>query len=160
MKACCFTGHRILSKEEKISLEKKLKDIIEILITEGVTEFVSGGAIGFDQLAADIVLKKREEIPDIRLVFALPCHEQDLRWNAADRKAYKGFLKRADEVIYVSEEYDSACMRRRNYYMVDIADVCIAALRKKGSGTGMTVRYALEKGIKVINLLDESGNKY
>lgn len=75
---CCFTGHRNLpaKKIEKIILN--LDREIENLIAKGVTDFISGGAIGLDQIAASLILAKKEMgNANIRLIFALPCKNQE-----------------------------------------------------------------------------------
>ena len=43
-------------------------------------------------------------------------------------------------------------MRRRNRYLADHADCCIAYLRAASGGTLYTVRYALARGLFVYNL--------
>ena len=35
--------------------------------------FISGGALGFDQIAASLVITKKQQGLGIRLIFALPC---------------------------------------------------------------------------------------
>lgn len=74
---CCFTGHRKLPKEKIEQLIVALDREVDRLIGQGVTTFISGGALGFDQVAASLVIAKKEMGRDIRLVFALPCRNQD-----------------------------------------------------------------------------------
>lgn len=131
---------------------KRLNHEIDILISKGVTEFISGGALGFDQIAASLIIAKKEMGYNIRLTFALPCRNQDELWNIEQKKLYHDLLGEADEIIYVSEDYNSGCMKKRNYYMVDRSAHCICALQNSRSGTGQTVRYARQKGMKIINI--------
>lgn len=42
-----------------------------------VTDFVSVGGLGFDQIAASLIIEKKQQGSDVRLVFALPCRNQD-----------------------------------------------------------------------------------
>lgn len=44
---CCFTGHRKLPQYKINALIKRLNQEVDNLISQGVTEFISGGAIGF-----------------------------------------------------------------------------------------------------------------
>jgi hypothetical protein len=46
---CCFTGHRKLPKAKIEQIVINLDHEIEKLIQKGVTTFISGGALGFDQ---------------------------------------------------------------------------------------------------------------
>lgn len=44
---CCFAGHRNLPKDKLASIARNLDQAIESLVEKGVTEFISGGALGF-----------------------------------------------------------------------------------------------------------------
>lgn len=149
---CCFTGHRHLpaNKIEKIVIN--LDREIEKLIAEGVTDFISGGAIGFDQIAASLIVAKKEMGRNIRLIFALPCKNQDAQWSEKQKELYNGLLGEANEIIFVSENYDPFCMKRRNRYLVEHSAYCICALLHEKSGTAQTVRFARKKGLKIINV--------
>lgn len=149
---CCFTGHRKLPLGKIESIVIRLNHEIDTLISQGVTDFISGGAIGFDQIAASLIIAKKEMGRDIRLIFALPCSNQDERWSKEQKKLYRGLLAEADEIVYISEEYTDDCMKKRNKHMVDRSAYCICALSYPRSGTGQTVRYARQKGIRVINV--------
>lgn len=133
-------------------LVKQLNQEIDKLIQKGITNFISGGAIGFDQIAASLVISKKQQGADIRLIFALPCRNQDKNWNERQKQLYHSLLTEADEVIYISEEYSIECMEKRNKYMVDNSTYCICALVKDMTGTGQTTRYAKQQGLDVINV--------
>jgi len=149
---CCFTGHRRLPQDKIERIVLNLNREVENLIAQGVTDFISGGALGFDQIAASLIIAKKEMGQKIRLVFALPCKNQDEFWNDEEQRLYHDILAEADEVIYVSEEYTNGCMKKRNRYMVDRSDYCICSLLHPMSGTDQTVRYARQKGLMVINM--------
>lgn len=151
--ACCFTGHRKLPKEKIERIVINLDREVERLIGQGVTTFISGGALGFDQVAASLIIAKKEMGRDIHLLFALPCRNQDELWSAEQKQLYHNLLMAADEVIYVSEKYTDGCMKKRNRYMVDHSAHCICALLYSRSGTDQTVRYARQNGLRVINVV-------
>ena len=148
---CCFTGHRKLPSKKIDHVIKHLNEEVGNLIHQGVTDFISGGAIGFDLAAASIVVAKKKMGANIRLIFALPCQNQDEHWTKEQKCLYHSLLHEADEVRYISEEYNSDCMKKRNYYMVNNSAYCICALIRGVSGTAQTVRYAKEKGLHIIN---------
>lgn len=153
--ACCFSGHRKLPESKISHVVARLNKEIDVLIEQGITDFISGGALGFDQVAASVIVAKKEMREDIRLIFALPCKNQDERWNADQKRLYRNLIAEGDEIVYVSEdEYYDGCMKKRNQYMVDRSAYCICALLKSRSGTGQTVRYATQKGLRVINIAD------
>jgi hypothetical protein len=64
----CFTGHRSqklpwrFNEEDErcIRMKDKLKDIIEKAIKDGYDRFITGMALGFDMICAEIVLDTRE----------------------------------------------------------------------------------------------------
>ena len=64
-KSCCFTGHRLLAKKKIEQIEKRLHEEIDRLINEGITDFISGGALGFNQIAASVVISKKQQGNDI-----------------------------------------------------------------------------------------------
>ena len=152
MKTCCFTGHRIIKITPE--LVQRLKDTIIKLITQGVTDFYNGGAIGFDMLCAETVIANKAEHSDIKLHMLLPCppEEHAKRWNKVQIAQYNEMLKVADSVTVLSEHYTDDCMKQRNKRLVELAHCCICYCANPRSGTGQTVRMAREKGIDVINL--------
>lgn len=150
---CCFTGHRNIPENEYHHVKKHLKSWVINLVDQGVTTFMAGGALGFDTIAALAVLKLRRKFPGIRLILALPCKEQAKGWSVRDIKIYNQILKRADEVVYISEDYDQGCMYKRNRYLVDHSRWCMCYLKKPYGGTAYTVDYARKKGLKIIHLL-------
>ena len=150
---CCFTGHRVLPANQIEHIIVRLNEEIDRLIGQRVTNFISGGALGFDQIAAALIIAKKEMGAEIRLIFALPCRNQDQRWTAEQKQLYCDLLSEADEIHYISEEYSPGCMHKRNRHLVDNSDVCVCYLTKTRGGTAYTVNYAKQKGLRIINLV-------
>lgn len=142
---CCFTGHRDISVEVKPYIAKQLERILRNLIGEGIRYFGSGGARGFDLMAADAVLQLKKEFPHIRLIMVLPCRDQTRGWRGEDRRHYERVLSHADKVVYVQEEYTPGCMQKRNRHLVDNSSVCVAYCTRRYGGTAYTVEYALRE---------------
>lgn len=157
LRTCFFTGHRRIAADRRGIIKEKLEKNIENLIIEyDVKNFISGGALGFDMLAAETVIAMREKYPHIKLIFYLPCYGQSRKWTASQRFRYRMLLSHADEVVYVSEEeYTESCMRERNMKMVRDSFFCIAFCVLSNSGTGMTLRIAEAARDSVINIADE-----
>lgn len=105
---------------------------IKQLMKQDITTFYCGGALGFDTLAAQAVLKARRFHPQVKLILALPCRDQAEQWRETDRLFYESIKRRADEVVYLSEHYTRGCMFERNRYMVDHSDVCDKRSRRHG----------------------------
>ena len=149
---CCFTGHRVIYKEDAETIERDLAYVIEALIKQGIIYFGVGGALGFDMYAAETVLKLRENYPGVRLVLVLPCVDYDKLWTDTQKQRYIEIKKRADKVIFIEEKYHPGCMQKRNRHLVDHSSVCVAYMRKNSGGTAYTVNYAHKKGLQIINV--------
>ena len=149
---CCFTGHRIIPEKEYLIIQKRLeKELIE-LIHQGFRFFSAGGALGFDTIAASVVLKLKPEFPHIRLILVLPCKDQIKSWSEKDKKIYNQIQNKADKIVYTSEYYYNGCMHKRNRHLIDNSGICICYLTKDSGGTAYTVNYAKQKEIKIINI--------
>lgn len=131
MSSCCFTGHRIIKNSEE--LQKKLLTVLETLIENGAEDFYAGGAIGFDTLAAEAVLRLRKKYPNIRLHLVLPCSrdEQTKYWTAAQKEEYDRILSLADTVEYTADVYSDSCMKKRNARLTKLADCFVCYCDKK-----------------------------
>jgi uncharacterized phage-like protein YoqJ len=151
---CCFSGHRRLPRDKIEQIIKRLDREIDGLISQGVTDFISGGALGFDQLAASLIVAKKEMGREIQLIFALTCKDQDSLWSTEQKTLYHNLLAEADEVVYVSEEYHDGCVKKRNLYMVVHSAYCICARLRTINDTDQTVKYAKQTGLKIINVAD------
>ncbi len=151
-KTCCFTGHRDLPTSSRAELSIKLEDCLISLIGRGVRYFGAGGALGFDTLAAQIVLNLKNRYPNIKLILVLPCLSQTRGWPAKDVEEYERIKAQADKVVYTSQEYTKGCMFKRNRHLVDNSGVCICYLTRGSGGTAYTVDYAEKQGLEVINL--------
>ncbi len=146
----CFTGHRIIEQDRALEITQKLSKTIESLIERGVKDFRSGGAIGFDTVAALKVIEYKEKYPDIKLHMLLPCREQTKGWNEYCIRVYEYILSHADEIVYISEHYYSGCMHARNRALVNGSDVCVAYCTNERSGTYYTLSYAKKSGLEVV----------
>ncbi len=151
---CCFTGHRHIDLPKLALLAEELDRVLDILIRGQVKTFRTGGAMGFDTLAALKVLEKKEQNPALSLELCLPCKDQTKGWNDRNQEAYDYILGRADKIIYLHEAYTKSCMLERNRYMVDGANYCIGYCTSQKGGTAYTMQYAQKKGLQVINLAD------
>lgn len=150
--SCCFTGHRIIAREDTLPLLEDLRSILKTFIEGGITRFIAGGAIGFDTLAAKEVLRLRETYPEVRLHLILPCRDQSKRWTAAQKLEYEQILSAADSHEFLFDTYVDGCMQMRNRAMVNESHVVLAYYTGRAGGTRQTITYAREKNIRVLCL--------
>ena len=99
-----------------------------------------------DMYAAEIVLALKEKYPQITLECAIPYERQAVRWPEALRNRYFSIAERCDRETMLQRQYTPDCLRKRNRYMVDHADIVLAVWNGSPSGTGQTVWYARETG--------------
>lgn len=151
-KSCCFTGHRTIPKAEEASVRNRVALAVLALYHKGYRTFIAGGALGFDTIAAEIVLALKERYPELSLLLVLPSGDQASRWRGAARAHYDAIKARADEVICLADRYYDGCMQARNRHMVSLSSACIAYMTRPYSGAGQTVRMAERAGLTVINV--------
>ena len=153
-RTCCFTGHREIPFLKRHHIAKLLKQEVVKLIESGVIYFGAGGALGFDTMAAQTILKLRGQYPEIKLILVLPCESQADRWSKEDKAVYEEIKLKADKIKYTSIEYTRGCMHKRNRHLVDNSSVCISYMTKNTGGTAYTVDYARKNHVRVINLAE------
>ena len=144
---CCFTGHRNIPSYLYNEVRAAVSYTAKRLIESGIDTFISGGAMGFDLIAAEAIIDLKSTFPHIRLIFAIPCPDHDAKWRYNDRIRYNVLSRYCDEVIVVSDSYYDGCMLTRNKYMVDNSAYCVSYCTRKVGGTAYTLRYAAACGV-------------
>ena len=155
----CFTGHRRL-QEPAADIAARVSKAVEDLIQIGYLNFCAGGARGFDALASEAVLALKLRHPHIQLTLMLPFasqYERERGWSQADVEQYRSLPERASQVVTLSPGYRPGIYYRRNRELADASSACIAYMTRANSGTGYTVRYAQEQGLRVMNLAGPVG---
>lgn len=148
-----FTGHRLIPFEKQNELKKRLRDIIIKQYKQGMMNYFCGMAIGFDLLAAEIVLSLKESCPALNLVAVVPFRGQAEKWNTLNQARYRAVLAKADEVIVLSENYYKGCLLRRNDFM--LSHVCRLISYFDGEpkgGTYYTCKKAADRHLDIIKV--------
>lgn len=149
---CCFTGHRYIENNLKQNVYNRLCHTVQKLAGEGITTFISGGALGFDTMAAQAVLALRKQNSNVRLIVITPCRDQHKLWSESDKEIYRGILSVCDELVCLNDAYCTGCMHQRNRLMVELSSVCIAYFNGQRGGTAHTINLARQQGLRLINL--------
>lgn len=146
-----FTGHRHIANY--VDTEKKVENAIRLCYRNGQRFFYAGGAIGFDTMAAEAVLRLKEELTDVVLIIVVPFPQQDSLFNDSYRQRYLHILDMADEVITISNSFSNFAYLKRNDYMISHSSQLIAYWDEVSlGGTSYTVRKACEKKLTIYNL--------
>jgi uncharacterized phage-like protein YoqJ len=153
-KVCCFTGHRDVVNSHAAKLCCFIDEELEALIADGYTVFRTGGALGFDTIAALRVLLMKKKYDFITLELCLPCKDQTAKWKNSEKYFYNYCLKYADRIRYVGERYRSGCMFARNRMLVDGSDCCLGYCdpAARSGGSRYTLNYAKEQGVECRNI--------
>lgn len=151
---CCFTGHRAFSWGEDPKkcegLLRELEQAVDTAVSKGVLHFICGNAIGVDSLAAQLVLDKKKEKPQIFLEIAIPFENHN-----ANIPLCQSIQQKADLVHVVSDAKDRrSAFYERNRYMVDNSNMLIAVYEpaRENGGTAQTLRYTEAKGLDIIRI--------
>ncbi len=145
-KTCAVTGHRALPYNFDT---ERLKERLEQIMNIGYDTFLVGMALGFDTECFKVLEKIREK-NNIKIIACIPCISQADRFNRLQKLEYERMLASADEKVYISEQYDATCMMKRNKFMVDRSSLVLYYLNRNFGGTASTVKYAVKKGVTVI----------
>jgi hypothetical protein len=96
---CCFTGHRPQSlRRSEDDIRVDLENSILAAVREGCRTFISGMACGVDIWAAEIVVRMKDQFPDLNLhlIAAIPYAGFDERWPEDWRERYRALLKNVE----------------------------------------------------------------
>lgn len=152
-KTAAFTGHRFIRHQDRLRLKAELERAITACYHSGIRHFLCGMALGFDMLAAETLLAMKAQHPDIRLTAVIPFRGQPCKFSPADKERYQSILRKADNVVCLSETYFDGCFLRRNDYMLNRASHIIAYYNgEPKGGTFYTCRRAERMGLEITNL--------
>ena len=152
---CCLTGHRIIPPGEEKKIMVRAQNIILRLIREkNVRFFGVGGAVGFDMMAAEYLLRlKAHKEQQLRIISVLPypAWRETEDWTDELRLREDRILRACDKVVYVRPEYEKNVFLLRDRKLVDGSAYCVSYCNRPRTGTAYTVKYALDHGVKVYN---------
>lgn len=152
LQTCCLTGHRDLPADTRL-LEARLTEAVRGRLAQGVRYFGVGGAVGFDTLAAEVLLNLRDTLyPQIRVIAVEPFDGFTSRWTDAQRARRQALLPRYDKRVCLLPRGSREAYLARDRYLVNNSAHCISYCNRTSGGTAYTVRYALRRGLYVENL--------
>lgn len=157
-KSITFTGHRIIPLVRQEEIRKQLTAAVAFACESGMTRFYCGMALGFDMMAAEVVLSLKDKFPNIRLIAVVPFLGQSNRWASSEQERYRQILAEVDKIVLLSENYFCGCLLRRNDYMLSHSCGVIAYYNgKPQGGTFYTVRKAERMKMDVVNIYGKRG---
>lgn len=149
---CCFSGHRELPEITDINaFGYHVMSIVAEYRERGIRNFICGGAVGFDRIAATAVINIKRRYHDVTLTLAIPYTGYEARWDSDSNIKYHSILENADEILHLADHNYRGCMHVRNRYMVDHSRHIVCYLKETCGGTHYTVQYAEKHGLTVRN---------
>ena len=154
---CAFTGYRPQkmpfgfdeTDPRCIDFKKRVQATIQTLYDMGYRHFTSGGALGMDMFAAEAVVELRKQHPEVILEMVSPFDDQASKWPEEYQARHDLLFELADITTATSHVYTKSAMFIRNRYLVNNADLLLAAYDGQPGGTAMTIGYAKANGVTV-----------
>ena len=151
--SACFIGHsaRKMPYAEKRQsyeeLEKVLTTQIKRLMWEGVSEFYVGGQTDVDILAAELVLRIRDDLfSTVYLHVVLPFRDIAMPFDTCST-----IFNQASTITCLNEKYHPNCYRERNKHMVSQCNYLVAIGTEHKQRTMQTViDHATKHSLKII----------
>lgn len=162
-KTVAFTGNRDLTTSDG-SIDRNLENVIrtelyyliESYYKQGKDTYINGAAVGFDMMAAEVVLELKKKYPSIKLITAIPFMGQELKYSKVDKKRYQHIIESSDSKVLIWEGgFSNIAYHKRNDYLIANSSTIIAYSNGVGKGTKSTVEKAQKKGLEIINIFDE-----
>lgn len=144
-----FCGHRNLSLTP-VERQRLIELMLAVVDQCPTVEFFLGGYGCFDGVCNELLRAIQKDHPGIKRVFVTPYLDPSYK---RMRCAQDDF----DEIVY---PFETKVLYRyaiplRNRWMVDRADYVIAAVRVGWGGAAKTAEYAIRKGKRFVNVVDE-----
>jgi uncharacterized phage-like protein YoqJ len=149
-----FDEENALAITLKEFLQKEIQDEIE----SGCTRFITGMEWGIEIICAEIILKLKEQHPQIHLACVLPFEEQAAKWNEEYRDRYFDVLERSNDMKLISTRFTSDCYQLRDDYIVERSSRILAVMDEEKSDSASLVEKAIRKGMKTI-ILSPNGSE-
>ena len=151
-RTCCFTGHRVIPEKDLPGILERTEQAVRRLIEQGVVFFGVGGAIGYDTEAAKLLFRLRAtDYPQIKVILVYPFEGFTSRWSGEQQAEYARLLLQYDKAVCVAQRASREAYLERDRHLVDGSTYCIAYCTRDSGGTAYTLRYAQQKGLKIVN---------
>lgn len=150
---CCFTGHRnIPSKDIPIIMRRTEEQIRSLIKENGVKYFGVGGALGYDTLAAQLLMNLRDKDKlDIKIILVAPFPDFTSKWTPDQQDTFKLMLPKYNKRVYTDTVGSREAYLKRDRHLVDCSRYCISYCTRNYGGTAYTVNYARKQGVQVFN---------
>lgn len=147
-----ITGPAQLEAGQMAPALTRLRYIVEELYRKGICFYLVGGELGFDMLAAEHLIRFRDNPPrrKIMIYSVLPCRGWNASWPDCLQQRQERILKLSDRVICVSKQFTED-RARRNEILINSSAHCISLCNKRNERVAETLKEAMECGVVIHN---------
>ncbi|MBE6729235.1 MAG: DUF1273 domain-containing protein [Ruminococcaceae bacterium] len=153
-KTCCFLtndfcnfSYNLQSEARKEKINQSAAEKLETLISDGVTNFISGLEEGLDLFMSDYLLKRNEKLT---LECAAAFEEQAANYSSSQREKYFEICENCDTLTFVSRKRQFGCKNKRDRYMIEQSDIVLCFWDKISPYTGELLQYAVGRNKKIL----------
>jgi len=140
-----LTGHRGLPPGAPVLIRQQLEELVRLYPS---ATWLSGGAVGVDQVAAQALLALGQRV---EFVLPFPIDIQSARWSTAQRETLRFLVTRAAAVEVLATRYHVTGYHIRNRRLLERADVLVAFTDGRSTGgTASVIREARRREMPVL----------
>ncbi len=150
-KKVAFVGHRNVWKDIRNKLYDRVKEYIE----EGCMFFTMGTHGEFDRMALSVCRELKKRYKDIKIevvITSLTQINSNLDLNGSEK--YNPYSDVSTVMYNTEEEHFKRKIVVSNQQMIDTCDtlICYVDTKRTYGGAILAYKYALKKGLSIINL--------
>ena len=141
-----FTGHRPAKLSPTVYRSQIRQFLSSQLVLHPDLLVISGGALGVDQVAAEVSLDLG--IPFV-FILPFPVDVMAARWPSFARKRLQDLISHAVRTYTVQRSFSMSGYQRRNEAMVNHADLLCAVFNGSPGGTANCISYAKSANLNI-----------
>lgn len=160
-KTAAITGYEI-SKILETSLElnlltnlmNRLTRVIKELYDSGYSTFISDLNEGFEMMAAESVVKLKNEYPDIKLIAVIQYPGYENQFSSPDKYRYKRIIEDADKSIIISKVKTKDTQQQSSKFILSNSSLIMCYSNGKPYRSEEIYNEALQTHMPIINLCE------
>ena len=151
-RTCCLRGQEDLPPWEEQNVRTRMRHRLMPLIWDRVDFFGVGGGRGYELMAAEYLLKVRDEFKrNIRIISVLPYPEYREEWPEEDFRRQEEILRRSDKVVFACPAKTADAWQIRDRKLLEESGFCICYCRRADGRIAGFIREARQCGMTVYN---------
>ena len=155
-KTACLIGQRDFGNQQvlEVLLYFKIKSVIQKVIDEGYTHFITAMDCRFDLLAVQALIEIKKTHPKIKIECAITYENMIKKRNDEDKQEYERFINKCDTLTALTKKHTPESEFECCRYMIDKSSLSIVGYNdsENNKKEQMVVNYAKSKGVEIIKI--------